>query len=85
MLAWALHTAGIEHIIHYLDDFLFLVAPNTEKGLCIWQLAYEVIARLGIPVTMHKTEGPAVVILFLGILINTVAGEPLRSCSNYRN
>ena len=25
MMAWVLHNAGIEHLIHYLDDFLFLL------------------------------------------------------------
>ena len=32
MLAWALHCAGIQHQIHYLDDFLFMVPPKTDKG-----------------------------------------------------
>ena len=32
MMVWALYNAGIEHLIHYLDDFLFLVAPHSDDG-----------------------------------------------------
>ena len=69
MMVWALHMAGIEHLIHYLDDFLFLVAPQTNEGTRIHSLALNVFARLGVPVALHKTEGPACVITFLGICI----------------
>ena len=31
MIAWALHQAGIKHLMHYLDDFLFLCTPNTHR------------------------------------------------------
>ena len=72
MMVWALHMAGIEHLIHYLDDFLFLIAPQTDEGTRIHSLIF---ARLGVPVALHKTEGPACVITFLGICIDTIAGE----------
>ena len=38
MIAWALHCAGIQHQIHYLDDFLFMGAPNSEQGHKHWRL-----------------------------------------------
>ena len=75
MMVLALHMAGIEHLIYYLDDFLFLVAPQTNEGTHIHSLALNVFARLGVPVALHKTEGPACVITFLGICIDTIAGE----------
>jgi hypothetical protein len=59
MLAWALYHAGIPHLIHYLDDFLFLGAPNTQEGARALSLALQIFAFLGIPVSVHKTEGPA--------------------------
>ena len=31
MIAWALHCAGVQHQIHYLDDFLFLGAPSLGR------------------------------------------------------
>ena len=75
MMVWALHLAGIEHLIHYLDDFLFLVAPQTNEGTRIHLLALNVFARLSVPIALHKTEGPAFIITFLGICIDTIAGE----------
>ena len=75
MMVWALRMAGIEHLIHYLNDFLFLVAPQTNEGTRIHSLALNVFARLGVPVALHKTEGPACVITLLGICIETIAVE----------
>lgn len=75
MMAWALHGAGIQHLIHYLDDFLFFVSPTSNDGSCIWDLALRIFAFLGIPVSVHKTEGPACCVTFLDILLDTVAGE----------
>ena len=76
MMAWALHKAGIQHLTHYLDDFLFLVAPHTGDGAQILSLAMSVFSKLGVLVAWHRTEGPACVITFLGICIDTLAGLP---------
>jgi len=77
-MAWALHTAGIEHLIHYLDDFLFLVAPHSELGAYTLALTLATFSRLGIQVSAHKTEGPACRVILLGILLgfllDTLAG-----------
>jgi hypothetical protein len=53
LIAWALHVAGIDHLIHSLGDFLFLVAPNSEEGAQILSLVLEVFAFLVVPVAMH--------------------------------
>ena len=71
MVSWVLHCAGIQHQLHYLDDFLFLGAPDTEEGARALAIALEVLRFLGILVAVHKTEGPATIITFLGILIDT--------------
>ena len=71
-MVWALRMAGIEHLIHYLDHFLFLVATQTNEGTRIHSLALNVFARLGVSVALHKTEGSA---CSLGICIDTIAGE----------
>ena len=60
VIAWALHCAGIQCQIH---DFLLMEAPNTEEGR-----AQALSVALGVPVTHHKTEGPAMLVVFLGIL-----------------
>ena len=75
MVAWVLHCAGIQHQLHYIDDFLFLGAPDTGEGARALSIALEVFQLLGIPVAVHKTEGPATLITFLGILIDTKAFE----------
>ena len=75
MIAWALHCAGIQHQIHYLDHFLFMGAPNSEEGAQALATALSVLEYLGVPVAEHKTEGPSPRISFLGILIDTEAFE----------
>ena len=75
MMVWVLYNAGIEHLIRYLDDFLFLVAPHSDDGAKVCSLAMSVFSKLGVPVALHKTEGPACIITFLGICIDTIAGE----------
>lgn len=74
-IAWAMHCAGIHHQIHYLDDFLFIGAPNTDEGSRALSIALRVLQHLGVPVAVHKTEGPATLVVFLGILIDTIAFE----------
>lgn len=73
MIAWALQCAGIEHQIHYLDDFLFIGAPNTDEGARALAIALRILEYLGVPVAVHKTEGPSTAVIFLGILIDTEA------------
>ena len=70
-LAWALKQEGVVHQIHYLDDFLFVGSP--QSPLCKQALAkaLALCKHLCVPVAMHKTEGPATQLTFLGIQINT--------------
>jgi hypothetical protein len=56
VMAWALHWAGI--LIHYLDDFLLMGAPNSEEGAQILHLAIRTFQLLGIPVTAQKWRVP---------------------------
>lgn len=71
MIAWVLHCSGIQHQIHYLDDFLFIGAPNTGEGQKVLATALGVLQYLGVPVAIDKTEGPSTCLAFLGILIDT--------------
>ena len=78
MVTWALHCSGICNQIHYLDDFLFMGAPGSNKGARALSIALRVLEYLGVPVAAHKTEGPSTAVTFLGILtpcINTVTSE----------
>jgi hypothetical protein len=63
---------GIEHIVHLLDDFL------TDAPSCIhvpernMALLSHICAVLKIPTTPHKTIGPAQLLEFLGILLDSI-------------
>ena len=74
-LEWCIGQRGVEHILHYLDDFL-TIGPSTfstcEESL---QTLERVCAHLGVPLAPEKKEGPSTVLVFLGIVIDTVKGE----------
>ena len=68
---------GVEHLWHYLDDFLTCGVPGTVecqlnlqtmKSMCEYRY-------LGFPLALEKLEGPVTSLVFLGILINTVDQE----------
>ena len=62
-----LASRGIRYLLHYLDDFLFLAAPNSFEGSDTLSTALETLHFLGIPVAANKTEGPTTSLVFLGI------------------
>ena len=74
-LAWALHCDGIEFLLHYLDDFLFLGPPDTNRALQARLIATDTFGRLGVPIANHKTEGPSTQLTFLGIQIDTTSSQ----------
>ena len=59
---------GVTSSIHYLDNFLF-VGPS-ESDECTQNLA-----TCNKPVASRKLAGPTTVLTFLGIEIDTVAGQ----------
>jgi len=70
-IAWVLACQGVTYQLHYLDDFLFLGAPNSQQGREFLTTALQMLTRLGIPVAVHKTEGPTTALIFLGILVDS--------------
>ena len=66
------HTLGIEHVVHYIDDFLLVVeiGPASHAKL---EAALALCARVGIPMAAGKVEGPATSLTFLGIELCTVS------------
>ena len=71
-LAWALSCNGISNIIHYLDDFFLAGHPASNECEVALQKAIPICHRLGLPVAPSKVEGPATILTFLGIKIDTV-------------
>ena len=68
---WILHVKfGIRHVIHYLDDFLIL-ASTSKKGKKILDTTLATLQRLGMEWAPKKVEGPAKILTFLGIKIDS--------------
>lgn len=44
VVAWVLHSEGIAHQLYYLDDFLFLGAPDSDEAA----RALETVSKLSI-------------------------------------
>ena len=72
-LSWILRAKGTRDQLHYLDDFLFIGAPNTEECKQALECALSTCAILGIPVATQKVEGPSTCLSFLGIELDTQA------------
>ena len=69
-IGWALTQAGIPLLIHYLDDLLFFVHPLAQ-GPPVLDRILDILESLGVPVAVEKIEGPATIVTFLGVLIDT--------------
>ena len=82
---WELYAAALRHffaesmvlpfariVIHYVDDFLFVVQCESDAVL-LRDGALRLCKELGIPMSAGKTEGPTTQLTFLGIELDTVA------------
>ncbi len=74
-LNWCLEQAGIRFISHYLDDIIIVAPPHSVECEQAVHTLDTVCARLGVPMAPHKRDGPTTCLIFLGIEIDTVAGE----------
>ena len=70
-LEWVLHQRSLIHLVKYIDDFL--VAGSAGSPACQSSVTEmcSVCEELGIPLAMDKLEGPAQVITFLGIELDS--------------
>ena len=62
----------MSRILHYLDDFLVFGRPGSLECQEALQAVLEWCRKLGVPIPEQKTEGPAQVITFLGIEVDTM-------------
>ena len=72
VVAHKLTLSGIQRLIRYLDDFLF-IAHSREAMTAILHAAQQLFSDFGLVVNTDKTEGPAQQISFLGIQLDSVA------------
>ncbi len=62
---------GIQAVI-YLDDFL-LVSPSFEECVSALNVTVSLLSQLGFYIAWEKIEGPAQRLIFLGVLIDSLA------------
>ena len=70
-LEWIVRKEGVGWVAHYLDDFL--VVATSERSRCEEDLRKLLLVfdRLRIPIAPEKLEGPAKILTFLGIELDT--------------
>ncbi len=68
------HLLGIKRVVHYIDDFLFVVESHSD-AVAVLALALALCKRLGLPMAESKIEGPIQCLIFLGLELDTVALE----------
>ena len=71
-LEWILHTKGVSACLHYIDDFLTFGYPGSNQCDINLHILIQTCQELGLPLAVLKVEGPAAIIIFLGIELNTV-------------
>ena len=71
-IQWILRHKGIDNIIHYLDDYILVAKGKEEADIQKWQLV-STFSELGVSLEPSKLEGPAQLLSFLGIEVDTVA------------
>ena len=75
VLHWHLQKAGIPHIKHYLDDFIIIAPPRSSLCQHYLEILNRECCQLGVPIADHKRDGPTTCLTFLGIEIDTEAGQ----------
>jgi hypothetical protein len=74
-MEWIFKKNGVADIWHYLDDFITVGPPDSDECQANITLMVELCRRLGIPLADDKLVGACTCLVFLGIEIDTIAGE----------
>ena len=64
-LEWIMWRNGVEHSLHYLDDFLLIGKPHSGECDAALQLALSVCTELGVPIASDKVFSPCTELEFL--------------------
>ena len=72
-----LNCGAAHEVVHYVDDFLFVVTPSGGESAArrLLEGALALCAELGVPMASDKVEGPAQCLVFLGIELDTLKLE----------
>ena len=72
-LEWTIKfISGKESIEHYLDDFLFVGRPCTTECTELRSTFRSLCDYMRVPLAEEKKTGPACIIIFLGLEIDTL-------------
>nr|XP_033806845.1 uncharacterized protein LOC117363363 isoform X1 [Geotrypetes seraphini] len=73
-LHWVLvQQVGVDSVVHYLDDFLFIGAGSSGVCARLKQVFEDLAEDFGVPLARDKSEGPVTSLVFLGIELDTEA------------
>ena len=75
VLNWHLHQSGIPLIRHYLDDFIIIAPPHSSQCREALATLDRECRSLGVPIADHKRDGSTTYLVFLGIEIDSEAGQ----------
>lgn len=70
---WIARNLGLKALIHYIDDYLLVCGPDMAAALQKLRSLLWLFCWLGLPVAMDKLDGPATLIVYLGVELDTVA------------
>ena len=72
-LQWVIQNDGARWIFHYIDDFITVGEPESDKCVANMTRMQRISYELGLPIEEKKTEGPSTCLTFLGIELDTRA------------
>ena len=74
-LAWIMQQQGVGWLAHYVDDFITVGSPGSGECGTYMDIMHRVCEDAAMPIEPEKDEGPATTISFLGLELDSVAGE----------
>ena len=74
-LEWITRQRGVEHVYHYIDDFVLVGPPDSPRCLHDYRTLVATCEQLGMVLAEEKSEGPAPCLTVLGIEIDSKAME----------
>lgn len=70
-LEWIVHNRGVRFVMHYLDDFIIVGAPESSECGEGMDTLVHTCDTVGLPLVPEKCEGPTCRIVYLGIEIDS--------------
>lgn len=71
-LQWMIKQRNDHHVFHYIDDFITVGKPGSLECSNKLKAMNDTCFDTGIPIEEDKCEGPATILPFIGIELDTV-------------